>query len=707
MGVIPTGGQLLQARWTGITNFVGTTLRFEVTVNWTLTANSDYVDGSLRFRITQPGGTLPFHLSQVHFPVLDLQEIDHAQPTDPTDQLLVPFISGAMLANPLEVQTWSSVVANDLPGAIPVTAYYGEGSGRCLILGDNDELGHWRWFEVDRFDDGSGNTLRMRAEHYPDDVFNNKDYTLPYESRIWAIEGDWVDVARTYRDHMRDSFGWYHGAVADAAHPMPSELKALVGHATLQPAYGADHMDNSVRDLMRVTRVFGDAPFYAMWYGGHFPDEFDKFYFKGYLPGRPSFAASCREGQKQFGHIAAPYINGSGAVDYTLADPVLHPQILNPTSLMLNIHSSIIVAESLLSATGSGFADAPVALMCNAASGWDGDLDLGGTFEGEFVKNAVEIIDHSQCRGIYLDVFGGSICYATDHNHLPGGGSYLTANRMDQVARIKAQVAALAEPPDFFCVSMESVLGRWSEQVHYMHIDPLRNAFPFNPLQGPSQEIIDNSVTVPFFRHVHDNVKIGKIAGAPSNDSGRASWVMANDVFTFGQLASVLGGNTEVSPVLGNRPLGAHYLFAGKITRFLKNSFMDFHNGTAERIPDNFDVQDVPGFLGAYGALPGDTDLFMEHELTPGMFRAVNGKHAFVVANPWVGPDQADFTITATFLPADYSDFPLKASGDYQVTFYDDDGSVTGPILVQAGASYPIGEILAPGEIVYWVFEAL
>ncbi len=656
----------LAADWSGSADFVATTSAFEVKTRWELETDKHYADTTIQVTLTT-GGELPFYVSEIHYPILHVTRIAS------DDVLLIPVIQGYLYADPINngVPALFNIWATPL--SVPVFAYYSESSKNCLYLSDNDTQGWWRTMNVSS--NAPSNRLEFRIRHVPDNIFENKDFVTPYSVRLAALKGDWVDAARLYRQFLVDECPWYQGPVASPSHPMPEAMKRLVAEVQVGTNYPGDNMDTITRDIMRMVRVYGDG-IYTRWYGAHWPDTFDAFYNEGYLPGRPSFAAAIRESEKPFACISAPYIQGSLAYDYSV-DPGFSG---TPTETNLNAYDSAVILED-------GSRASPLfalnAFMCNRAAWW----------ETIFPQNVVDIAEFTHMHGAYLDYFGAFICFSTEHNHAPGGGSYPLVGRMDHVRDIKAGVAALPDAPEYFGISMESVHGRYSEEVDLMFLDPLAN------FSGSSY-----AISVPFFRYVHDNVKLSKITGVGSvgTDPGYNGWIVGSDVFTFGQ---IIGSGSTVSegvPSFFYRPLVPFYRFEKKVCEFLRDrSFFTWHNGTMERIPD-FTVTNAAGFSGQPGADPGNPNqrpLYMEEVLTPGMFRAIDGSLAFVLANPWVGSDQRDFDFTAAFDPTDYPGF----SSTYTVTKVDDSGNPTD--LGAHSGSFVINDTVNTGHIVYWVFR--
>lgn len=659
------------AHWAGTAAFLGTTIGFDVYTHWTLNPTAPMADTTIRVAFTPPPGEVPFYMSHILYPHLHVPQIDA------TDQLLAPVLCGYLHENPITNGPVWSVLSIDFEWSalsVPLLAYYGTTTGRCLYFTDNDPSYWWKVLCVQ--DNPDENRLEFCMRHVPDDVFTNLDFTTPYGARIGALQGDWVDVAETYRAFLATGCDWYKGPVGAPSNPMPEPVKRLVAHAQYGTNYPGDSLDIMARDIMRLTRVFGEGV-YTRWYGCHWPDEFSAFYNRGYLPGRPTFAAAIRESEKQFHQISAPYIQGTAAYDYSV-DPDFTG---DPTQMNLDIHASAVIFED-----GTRWAPLGIsglnAMMCNGGTPWD----------EIFVQNIVDITDFTSMHGAYLDYFGSFICYSQTHGHRPGGGTYPYDGRIEQLQVLKDRLAYLPNPPAYFGLCMETVHGRYSEEIPLMFT---------NPLHVKDADEDTPRTVVPFFRLVHDNVKISRVMGTASAslDPGYSSWAVANNVLTFGQIIGIGSTVQEAIPTFHYRPLVPYYRFMTKICQFLRDrDFFRWHNGTMARLPA-FTVTNAAGFPGEPGPPAGNMPLFIEEVLTPGMFRGLDGTLAFVVANPWVGADQRDFEFTATFRPGDYADF----GSTYTVVKVNDNGIAT--FLGTFTGDHTIEDTVNTGEIVYWIFD--
>lgn len=678
-GVFPfLGGQAILATWSGtFQDYAGNSVSGSFTAGFGLAANSDFLDAAFSYSI--PGITgLPFFVAQVRFPVVALTTI--ANPEQP-HQLVVPLLAGLRIRDPIA----PGAVIPPLQGYavatnVPLYAYYNEVTRDLFYFGDSDTQRWWKSHELSNQD----SRLTFDTLHIPDDILQRSTFTAPYFVRLGALRGDWVDAAATFRAHLATT-SWYPGPVGAAGNPMPGAIKSLVAQCDLQQLLADDDMDSMARDTWNATRVYGPGVF-DLWYKGHYPDTFAASYFLGYLPGLPSFAGAIREAQAGNGHVAAPYVQSSAGVDYTLVTP----PVTSPTPLMVAIEQS-----ALRSVTGQKVVlpfepQRPMVNLCNGGTPWSGSNGVGG----RFAQNLVDICQHTTARGLYLDFFGTDVCYADNHGHAPGGGNWMWVERMQQLRDAKTRIAQLPSPPPFLGLSCESPHSFLTEEVHLTNLYPLEmELLGLDP---------GRSAVIPFFRMAHDNVKIAKIVGMlnDGNDAGRAAWFVGNEVLAFGQLPTWVNTTVEYQESFVERQLAPLFRFHRRLATLLRDqNFLRYHNGTLQRQPA-LTVTPPTGFQGSIQPLAGTVPSFLATHLATGAFRAPGTPVdvAFAAANPWVGLNQGTMSLAFTLDPADHG---LPAV--YSVVFWDDQnvptnlGSFSGPFQGSAQVQ--------PGQIVYWQFQ--
>ena len=136
---------------------------------------------------------------------------------------------------------------------------------------------------------------------------------------------------------------------------------------------------------------------------------------------------------------------------------------------MLSVQDAILVQENGEKEFGPVQLGPPrMGYLCSGSQWWQ-----------DFMPNDMAgIAEFTDMHGIYLDIFLTGPCFeesSADHQHQPGGGAWITRNRMQQLQQFKAALQAIDPVPDDFAVAMEFVIGRFSDEVHIMHANPAAN----------------------------------------------------------------------------------------------------------------------------------------------------------------------------------------------------------------------------------------
>ncbi len=547
----------IEAYWSGRITFAGASAGFLIVTDWRVAPGYPFGVTRLSFRLTSPGA-LPFYATHVTYPDIRVQSFDTGN-----DALVVPWVSGSLITEPTHVDhpfpTWLDREDNYLP--VSLGAYYDGAKPRSNCFVFTADVGDHYWkdmiFRVQNDSTaGTPGWVGFDFRHVPDDIYDSKQYTTPYAVRLGVIEGDWWDVADAYRFFLDNEVSWYDGPVASPANPMLPGVKDIVAEVLFQPGFDGDHMDLINRQMMDMTRVLG-SDVSTIWYQWHAPDTFSHFLLHGYLPARPSLGAAVREAQKQFDHHVSLYYNSSQGADYTAAEP----PIVNPTPLQLDVFDAFLIDEDGDPIFGPE-PNGPPRM---------GLLDAGNSWWRSFLPlNLLEIAEFTDMNGIYLDFWLTAPNYGDDaskHAFPPGGGRYMYDEKMGQLADLRTGLGALAPVPDDFVVSMEYVVGRFSEEADIMHVDPAGNLMSanYNPAH-PDAEAMSNAVTIPFFRAIYDNIKISRITTAVPTVTGRRAWSVANNVFTFGNIPGLTRPALELIPIFSDRfAIAPFFDFAGII----------------------------------------------------------------------------------------------------------------------------------------------
>ncbi len=751
------GNSAVTIQWSLTVTLEGQTADYQVDTDWRVLPGRPFTETSLSVSRTSPVEP-DYYVAEAVHPEMFVSSMQG--PSTPKDTLVLPWVIGNLVTNPTdETKPFTSFLAAG-PNFFPVNlaAYYdGEQDGNTFYITANDGDDYWKELWIDATGPSNDRNMSFRMRHVPDNIFDSVGYVMPYAVRIGALTGDWWDVADTYRNFLQTEVSWYEGPVGSPANNMPQHAKDLVAEVYMVTGYQGDRMDILNRQMMNITRVLRGCV-NAVWYGAYFPDEFAKFFYNGgYLPGLPSFVGAVREAQKQFDTTVSPYVNSSSAADY------LDPEIVDPpppTQMHLDVHDSFMLDEDLEEEYFCFIANSAPrhALLCPGAQWW----------RHAFVSQTAAIANFTDMRGLYLDFWLTSACYASDHGpdgkgsgHLPGGGNWMYRKRLDQLKEIRAAV------PQELLITQEFVLGRYSEEIDLMHHDLVTAAISAEDHPGTTvPKPMENARAVPLFRAIFDNIKLSRIASQAPALAGRRSWIEANNTFTFGMIPEVTQQLIELLPAFGQRfnysqfydflnsypgpsslqafstvtpPTGGgagtgssttdtviipqknafnspYYRFLRTLAGALKtHGFLTWHNGTIRRLPD-FTVTPVAGFTGVPGV---ETDLsdeqnstptYIEDFLTPGMFQApfdLGGVNAGSLAFAVANP-WVDPSQLATF-PLEFTFEPELYPGwtdqtVYSVTRYNANGLVA---LLVPNTSGPLtlNRNVPSGEITWWVFR--
>jgi hypothetical protein len=701
----------------GALSFDNTTFSMTVLVQWRLYPG----DPNLNCQVTVivPNvNTTPFHVSQVVFPELLVRYI--ATQND-VHELVYPFDTGFLFENPVNSSNFPKAFSGPADdrawittkAALPFIAYYAKVTKNCLYFGDADLQAYWHDYEFDQdADSNNSKFMKLRCRHMPDDVFAKDTYTTPYTMQIRPFLGDWVDVAKAYHDVLASSdptkIPYYNGPVGAASNPMTTTMKNLAFHAHLDTSLPTDNLDFFARDAMNTFRLAGVGGL-LQWHVGFWPDMFDRFNLYGYLPGRPSFAAAVMEAQKQNGAVVAPYVNGDFGVDYLSLTPVP-----TPTQLMADVYDSAIRHEDggRVEIQGSDKQHDNL-FECNSDSAWGVNVrpnGLPGVLQGQ-VK---DILSLTTTKCIYLDNFVTAPCFENSvnlpHGHKPGGGTYMWANRVQQLRDMRT--TALTVNPNFSGIMTEGAYLWYSGSADVAHLMPLNMSVNLNSV------LVTEVKSIPLFRIVVDSMKNSQfwehipVTSTNAVDNGRCGWLQAADVFAYGLIPHYENRQVDLYPSFGEgdesaRAKAPYQRYFRRIVAALKNTgspddFLNFHNGTMDRSPD---IAAQTPFAAAHpDAETGYNDAWFaapNNYLVVGMYKAPPSgpktRLALIVTNPWVGMSAPNFQLSTTFDPATYG-----FTGSYDVTRYDNLGTAT----TTTGVSGPfnIAQQIPPGEIWYWVF---
>ena len=718
--------QSIAGVWEGDATIFDEACRFEVTTRWTLKPGDFALHTSIEVHVVPADGKdrSPIYLSSVDYPIYRIQ------PLGLDDYIAVPWIGGHLYHHPVKHKM--RVYGNE-PGAIsmPLYAYYDKGTDDCLYICNTDVRGNYKIIET-RTAEGY---LLHRVRQIPPDVFDSRLYQQPYDDVLGALKGDWITAAETYRSFLAEHADWYKGPVGADTNPMPKRVKDCMMVATHQwGPHGSTLKDYThddffkmlpsnpwVRDPWETTvdamgedhtlvsdRVKGAV--FSTWYGGHYEGSIQGeqplengrsccLYCDDHEDVAKALNRAITIAQEGTENIVAPYVNAQSGYLFTA-----NPNDKGPyTSRNYGALASALVMEG---GTPRMKRQDKITCLCPAAPWWREHLP-------EVVR------DHYRrwgIRGIYLDYFMNfHTCYSELHDHKPGGGDFMIQNKVHQMRRIRELLAK--EGMNDFAIAMESVCGPYTAEANLSY----RHMFS-------NWATTEYSEAIPYFEWVFDNIKYyrvtshGSITGA--QQTGIWSWYVANEVFLFDLVPSAGNGLVNYHKFFGNPSGEPYYAFLAKLVNFLSSDgFKKYHNGSLARVPEgevtpegNFHVRVTfpiseninPGEVYYDRSSSGNREYakpYILSVLPRGMFKSPNGNLAFVICNPWVGPNPFSkaerFAYKFTFDPGQYAGFPAR----YRLTAIGPGGSRR-DLGIKSGRC-PIRGELRPGEIAYWTIERL
>lgn len=448
-----TRGRELRLRWDQFSPPVPSGFAVAVTVN----ADTDDTDTRWRITVEHPG---TLQLQQVHFPrIMDVARMQG-------ERLAVPQWMGQETTAPRRLLTSADGRPVRMEWAYPgflsiqCVALYAPGTAG-LYFASNDTEAFRRTFAV--FGDGSGN-LCLEQVHLPEQTSQERDrWTMPYESLVGVLHGDWMDAAAHYRSWasrqkwarqsrlrkrlspqwLRDCslWVWNRGKSTEAIDPALALKKRLNGRL---------------------------AVYWHWWHGCAYDTGFPE-----YLPpreGTASFAASVSAAHQQ-GVPAIIYMNQrlwgmttsswkqENAERYAVkaADGKVQPEIYNT------------------------FTNQPCASMCMGTEFW----------RDKYSSIAAEALKDLKVDGIYMDQACSSLaCYDSTHGHPSGGGRYW----MEGFRKITAEIRGHSGRGNDAVLAGEGCGEPWLPYLDLMlSLEVSRERY-----SGP-----DNWEPIPFFHAVY------------------------------------------------------------------------------------------------------------------------------------------------------------------------------------------------------------
>ena len=294
------------------------------------------------------------------------------------------------------------------PSAARSMPFVGASDGKTgVYLGVHEPAGYPLGLFVGKYADQP--CLSLGVRHDVEGMGRAVRYRLPYTVTTQTFAGDWYECARIYREA---AFATPWGSVPNIAErgDIPQWLKD-----TDLWYIGACEDEKSANDILRFADYFG-VPVSAHVYRWHeipFDDRYPE-----YFPAKPGFKSALDKVQ-QAGIAVMPYINGR------LWDPAT--ESWNEK----NAQTACAIAE-----TGEKYVEVygskvPLSPMCPFTEIWQ-----------DTVTNLVDrLFNECGVKGVYIDQISAAAakrCFADNHGHPVGGGTYWIQGYRDLIRRCQA-----------------------------------------------------------------------------------------------------------------------------------------------------------------------------------------------------------------------------------------------------------------------------
>lgn len=657
---------------------------------------------------------------------------------------------GAIVRNPSQ-RTWLIPDNPEVVMNVPIVGFYGQENydlTYVYLANDGLDLVDWQLTA-----DASEKEFGAAFSYYPLDATNALTVQTPGEARLGLTKGDWRIMADIFREFLVAEYStgpnsWYEGPVGSINNSMSARMKGTV--STTQLALNNRDAFDYVPSAVKVINHTVGKGHLARIYGMTSPDHFNEYYYQGSLPGHPSGPAGVVESQSLGQeNLIAPYIQSWVTIDTrdynswaSILSSIFGPGTFfpTPTTMAHDLESTFVIRGNGIELSQDKFdpGKLPIGFSCTAAPAFTGGTLGGLTLKGWLSRNIRETVYHHENFAAYLDYFGTARCYSTDsavHDHAMGASRAPLERRIQDIVAIKADILADQSQFDGFAFVTEAVQSRATEICNLMH------AFPFSLSYAPigvleDDEVVSsnfddlaaNSYAVPIFHTAHDNVKLATIESRIPGQRDYACWALAYEVLFSGHIIKTdnpesLGGN--LMPFRDNLSQGRYFLMS-LLGRFIREQFLDFHNGTLRGSLNGYGVGNSSFTASPVSSVAFPTKIdpqsttypmtqaefekldiynairpYLEEPLIHSVYRASDGRYAVVVCNPFVEDNQVPIDLDFTFDPVDYADFALTT---FDVVQHGLAGSTT-VASGHMGAFSVSNFTVEPGQIYYWEFK--
>ncbi|RJP22067.1 MAG: hypothetical protein C4527_22320 [Candidatus Omnitrophota bacterium] len=311
--------------------------------------------------------------------------------------------------------------------AMPFTAISDKDTG--IYLGVHDPAGHAFRLFVGRRDDPK--TAGLGVRHDVEGMGQVNRFRVPYAVTTIPFQGDWYESARIYRQAAMNTEWGNIPPLAERKDIPPWLLDTDLWYC------GPCHDEESAKQVLAFAEYFG-VPTSAHVYQWH-QIPFDDHYPE-YFPAKPDFHDAVKKAQEA-GIAVMPYINGR------LWDPATDSWKDNNAETACAIDEK---GEKYVEIYGS---KVPLSPMCPFTKLWQ-----------DTVVNLVDrLVNDVGVRAVYIDQISAAAakrCFANNHGHPAGGGTYWIHGYRDLLKR------CLALLPPGAALTTEENADPWNDQLH-------------------------------------------------------------------------------------------------------------------------------------------------------------------------------------------------------------------------------------------------
>lgn len=189
-------------------------LTFDIVIRGDVLPGEDFAELDIEATIVAPTAANTFAIHAIDFLRLRLDRPD----TTPARQVAWPVAQGffadsahtalgfPQISHPVDFDVTETAFSLMYPGAISMQwwTYQTEGSPVSLYCTQSDGEGFHKAFQIGRYATSTNfDDLGFSVRHFAPESFTTQSYRMPYKATIAAIEGDWRQGARRYRDWAR------------------------------------------------------------------------------------------------------------------------------------------------------------------------------------------------------------------------------------------------------------------------------------------------------------------------------------------------------------------------------------------------------------------------------------------------------------------------------------------------------------------------